>query len=167
MAPEFLPNQGGKVIMSTANNEFADLFESLWEDEDILFEAKTQDVAIELAAAVERAGLSRAALAKQLNWKPSRVTKVLTGTSNLTLKTIFQVCRAIGLEFDVVLRKAHERAEIVDSDKHQTIYQEAINNLYKSRQLLQAATALHRKVSQSALATRNYTREEARIKLVA
>ena len=68
--------------MSTANNEFADLFESLWEDEDILFEAKTQDVAIELAAAVERAGLSRAALAKQLNWKPSRVTKVLTGTSN-------------------------------------------------------------------------------------
>ena len=44
--------------MSTANNEFADLFESLWEDEDILFEAKTQDVAIELAAAVERAGLS-------------------------------------------------------------------------------------------------------------
>ena len=107
--------------MSTGNNEFADMFESVWEDEEVIFEAKAQDVAIELASAVERAGLSRSELAKQLDWKPSRVTKVLTGNANLTLKTIFQVCQAIGLEFDVVLRKVHERAEVVDQHKHQVM----------------------------------------------
>lgn len=153
--------------MSTNEKEFANLFESLWDDEDLIFEAKAQDVAIELASAVQKAGFSRAELAKKLNWKPSRVTKVLTGSSNLTLKTIFQICRAIGLEFDVVLRKAHQQAEVVDPDKRQAIYQEAVHNLHKSRQLLQAATELHRRVSQRALATRNYTRQEVRMKLVA
>jgi len=53
-----------------------------------------------------RAGLNRAQLAQKLGWKPSRVSKILTGSSNLTLKTIFQICQAIDLEFDVVLRKA-------------------------------------------------------------
>ncbi len=153
--------------MSTGNNEFADMFESVWEDEEVIFEAKAQDVAIELASAVERAGLSRSELAKQLDWKPSRVTKVLTGNANLTLKTIFQVCQAIGLEFDVVLRKAHERAEVVDQHKHQVMHEEVISNLHKSRQLLEAAASLHRKASQRALDTRNYRHEEARLTLVA
>lgn len=107
--------------MNTVNHEFSELFESLWEDESTQFEAKAQDVAIALASAVEKAGLSRGELAKKLDWKPSRVTKVLTGSSNLTLKTMFEVCRAIGLEFDVVLRKASERVEVVDPDKHRAI----------------------------------------------
>ncbi|WP_396621500.1 helix-turn-helix domain-containing protein [Marinobacter sp. W-8] len=108
--------------MNTVNHEFSELFESLWEDESTQFEAKTQDVAIALASAVEKAGLSRGELAKKLAWKPSRVTKVLTGNSNLTLKTMFEVCRAIGMEFDVVLRKASERVEVVDPDKHRAMY---------------------------------------------
>lgn len=153
--------------MSIVDTEFSELFESIWDDEETLFEAKAQDVAIVLAAAVEKAGLTRAELSKKLKWKPSRVTKVLTGGSNLTLKTIFEICRAIGLEFDVVLRNADERAEAVDPAKHQVIYQETINNLHKSRQLLDAAAQLHRKVSQRALATRHYTHEEFRLKLVA
>lgn len=153
--------------MSTINTEFSELFDSLWEDENTQFEAKAQDVAIALAYAVEKAGLSRAELAKKLGWKPSRITKVLTGSSNLTLKTMFEVSRAIGLEFDVVLRKANERVEVVDPEKHRAIYQETISNLHRSRQLLDAATHLHRKVSQRAMATRHYTREELRLKLVA
>ena len=160
-------HHGGDLNVSTIDKEFADLCNSIWEDENVIFEAKAQDVAIVLASAVQEAGLSSAALAEQLNWKRSRVSKVLTGSSNLTLKTIFQVCRAIGLEFDVILRKAHQQSEVVDPEKHQAMQQEAVNNLYKSRQLLHASTELHRKVSQSALATRNYTREEARMKLVA
>ncbi|MCL5041554.1 MAG: helix-turn-helix domain-containing protein [Gammaproteobacteria bacterium] len=153
--------------MSAADTEFSALFTSIWDDEDTLFEAKTQDVAIALASAVEEAGLSRAELAKKLEWKPSRVTKVLTGSSNLTLKTIFQVCQAIGLEFDVVLRNPDERTEVVDPVRFKTINEEAINNLHKSQQLLDSVAQLHMKVSQQALATRGYTREEARLTLVA
>ncbi|MGN5519640.1 helix-turn-helix transcriptional regulator [Halopseudomonas sp. Lyrl_26] len=153
--------------MSTLDHDFSGLFEALWEDEEIQFEAKAQDVAIALASAVHQAGLSRAELAKKLKWKPSRVTKVLTGSTNLTLKTIFEVCRAIGLEFDVVLRKPCEQVDVVDLEKQRSIHQEAVSNLERSRQLLDAVNELHRKVSQRALATRHYTREECHLKLVA
>jgi transcriptional regulator with XRE-family HTH domain len=153
--------------MKSMNNEFSSLFETLWEDETTRFEAKAQDVAIALASAVERAGLSRAQLAKKLDWKPSRVTKVLTGSSNLTLKTIFEVCHAVGLEFDVVLREASEQTEIIDPSKHQAVHREAMNNLHRSRQLLELAAQMHRKVSQNALATRHFTHEKCRLKLVA
>ena len=138
-------------------NAFEQLCDSIWEDDELAFEAKAQDVAIALASAVEDAGLSRVQLAEILDWKPSRVTKVLTGSANLTLKTIFQVCSALGLEFDVVLRKANERS----------VYHETISNLHKSRELLAAATILHRRLSLSALSTRSYKREEVRLKLVA
>lgn len=40
-------------------------------------------------------------LADKLGWKTSRVSKVLHGTSNLTLKTIFDVCEALETDFDV------------------------------------------------------------------
>lgn len=45
--------------MKSANHEFSELFDSLWEDESTQFEAKAQNVAIALGSAVEKAGLSR------------------------------------------------------------------------------------------------------------
>lgn len=153
--------------MSTIDKDFAELCGAIWEDEEVMFEAKAQDIAINLASAVAHAGLSRAELAEKLGWKPSRVSKILTGSTNLTLKTIFQICKAIGLEFDVVLRQSGERAVVVDAHQHQTIHEEALRNLHRSRQLLEAASLLHRKVSELALATRSYTREECRLRLVA
>jgi transcriptional regulator with XRE-family HTH domain len=154
-------------IMHATDHEITSLFASMWDDDEVVFEAKAQDVAIALASAVETAGLTRAELAKKLDWKPSRVTKVLTGHSNLTLKTIFQVCHAIGLEFDVVLRKSNERAAVIDPVQHHALHQEAMTNLHKTRELLNAATLLHRKISVSALTARSFTREEARLRLVA
>jgi len=98
-----MPKGAGRM---SSNNDFSDLVRDLWADDGLVFETKAQEVSAALASAVCRAGLNRAQLAQKLGWKPSRVSKILTGSSNLTLKTIFQICQAIDLEFDVVLRKA-------------------------------------------------------------
>lgn len=66
------------------------------------------DVSVMLCSLLEKVGISRAQLAEKLGWKPSRVTRVLSGDENLTLKTIFEVCYAAGMTYDVVVRKLNE-----------------------------------------------------------
>lgn len=133
------------------SNDFSDFARELWADDDMVFEAKAQEISTALASAVHRAGLSRAQLAEKLGWKPSRVSKILTGSTNLTLKTIFQICQAIDLEFDVVLRKGHEHVVVVDIRKQHAIVEETHNNLTQSRLILDAVAALsHRTWRQAA-----------------
>lgn len=54
-----------------------------------------------LASAVAASGMTQKALADQLGWRTSRVSKVSNGASNLTLKTLFDVCEALNIEFDI------------------------------------------------------------------
>lgn len=82
----------------------ADLWQEAGTDDDFRFEIKAQDIAVDLARAVTEFGMSRAQLAEKLDWKPSRVSRILSGSSNLTLRTIHQLTEAIGLEFDMILR---------------------------------------------------------------
>lgn len=100
---------------------FNELAEQVWSDEELMFEAKAQDVAMGLATVVYRSGLNRAQLAEKLGWKPSRVSRILTGNTNVTIKTIFQICRAINLDFDLVLRNAQEESVVVDASAHQAM----------------------------------------------
>lgn len=95
-------NQSSRDV--AASDDIQRLFAEAWKNEDLRFEAKAQEVAVQLAAAVRHAGINQADLAKKLGWKASRVSKVLTGNGNLTLRTIQQVAEAAGLEFDVILR---------------------------------------------------------------
>ncbi|MFA5685270.1 MAG: helix-turn-helix transcriptional regulator, partial [Lysobacteraceae bacterium] len=90
--------------MTQAKAEIAAMFEEVWNDADFHFDIKAQEVAIDLARALEEAGMTRVQLCEKLGWQPSRMSKVLGGGANLTLKTLWQLCGAIGLEYDVVLR---------------------------------------------------------------
>lgn len=85
----------------------AELWAKASEDSDFVFQLKAQDVAVTLARAVAEAGLTQAQLAKKLGWKPSRVSHVLSGAGNLTLRTLFDICTVLGFELDVVLRAPH------------------------------------------------------------
>jgi len=78
-------------------NELAGLWAEALEDKDFRFELKAQDVAVQLASAVARSGMTQKELAEKLGWKTSRVSKVLHGASNLTLKTMFQIVKSWGL----------------------------------------------------------------------
>ncbi|MCP3722376.1 helix-turn-helix domain-containing protein [Paraburkholderia sp. CNPSo 3272] len=94
---------------SKASNLAALLAEAAQSD-DFDFELKAQEVAVNLASLMLHAGLSRAALARQLNWKPARLSKVLGGEENLTLRTLYLIYKALGYTFDVVPRAEDELA---------------------------------------------------------
>lgn len=65
-------------------------------------ELKKDLVAAHLVGLLAHSKVSRAELGAKLNWNKSRVSKVLSGNENLTLKTIFAVTSALGYDFDVV-----------------------------------------------------------------
>lgn len=51
---------------------------------------KCGDIAMQIAAYMKQEGVSQKQLAQKLNMKESRLSKVLSGSANLSLKTITQ-----------------------------------------------------------------------------
>jgi transcriptional regulator with XRE-family HTH domain len=104
------------------DKELADLWDESLQDEDFRFELKAQDIAVKLACAVAQGGMTQKELADKLGWKTSRMSKVLHGASNLTLKTMFQVCEALGIDFDIHFGGKHhlnEQVEVINAKHHE------------------------------------------------
>ncbi len=57
------------------------------------------EVAEEIHSAMERAGVSRAELARRLGTSPAYVTKILRGSANFTLESLARLAYALGGEF--------------------------------------------------------------------
>ena len=91
----------GEVTIDVDASNYLEVMKTLRDDQDFRFELKAQEVAVSLASAVVDSGITQKALADKLGWKTSRVSKVLHGGSNLTLKTLFDVCEALNIEFDI------------------------------------------------------------------
>lgn len=71
---------------------------------------KMEQVASHLVGLLRHSNISRAELATQLGWKKSRVTRVLSGDENLTIKTISTITQQLGYDFDIVFHnKNYER----------------------------------------------------------
>lgn len=102
------------------SNQLAELWQESLQDEDFRFELKAQEVAVGLASVFAQNGMTQKQLADQLGWKTSRVSKVLHGASNLTLKTLFEVCEALNIEFDIAFDRigAREKEVAVTQLKH-------------------------------------------------
>lgn len=94
--------------MTQPKADIAAMFDEVWSDDEFRFDIKAREVATNLARALHEAGMNRTQLSEKLGWRPSRVSKVLGGEANLTLKTLYQVCDAVDLEFDVVLRAPNQ-----------------------------------------------------------
>jgi transcriptional regulator with XRE-family HTH domain len=58
--------------------------------------------------------VSRAELAQAMNVSPGRVSQVLSGDENLTLRTLSSVLAALGTEVDFALRPTEEPTELLD-----------------------------------------------------
>ena len=94
---------------TSTRRDLAALLAEAAQSEDFDFELKAQEVAVNLSSLMLHAGWTRADLARSLNWKPARVSKVLGGEENLTLRTLYAVYKAFGYTFDVVPRTESER----------------------------------------------------------
>lgn len=87
-----------------ATIDMAAMWQEAMGDDDFRFEIKAQSVAIDLVKAISHCGLTQSEVAKKLNWSPSRVSKVLHGSSNITLRTIYAITEALELQFDIIYR---------------------------------------------------------------
>lgn len=76
------------------------------------FDVKKDRLAAELAALMTYCRKSRTGMAAELGWKKSRITSVLSGKQNMTLKTLWEFCSHLGYDFDVVFRAFSEAEEV-------------------------------------------------------
>ncbi|WP_228291804.1 helix-turn-helix domain-containing protein [Acinetobacter towneri] len=71
---------------------------------------KMEQVASHLVGLLRHQKISRSELAQKLGWSKGRVTKVLSGDVNLTIKTITTITSELGYDFDIVFHnKKYER----------------------------------------------------------
>lgn len=82
---------------------------------------KMEQVASHLIGLLRHHKISRSELAQRLGWSKGRVTKVLSGDVNLTIKTITTITHELGYDFDIVFHnKNYERPKQpwqIDRDK--------------------------------------------------
>ena len=86
--------------------DFSDILAAIGESDSL--ELQKDQVGTDLVSLLAFSDTSRTALAQVLGYKKSRVTRILSGMENLTLRTIHDVCKAIGYEFDVTFRRKSE-----------------------------------------------------------
>lgn len=89
------------VVYGDASDPFADL-----PPMDPL-DSKKEELATHLTALMLHCGQTRTSMADRLDWKKSRITEVLSGRGNPTLKTVYEFASALGYDFDWVFRDAH------------------------------------------------------------
>lgn len=97
-----------------ANTETPVDVSALWteatSDDDFLFDVRTDRLCVDLIRAMHHQDMTQSDLATILQWSKSRVSNVLHGRTNLTLKTLHALAGAMNLDFDVVFRSKEECA---------------------------------------------------------
>lgn len=78
-------------------------FEDAAHDEDYLFELVSLAVGEAIVAGLERLNLTRAQLAARLGVSRPRVTQILAGDENLTLRTLVAIADALEADLTVSL----------------------------------------------------------------
>ena len=98
-------------IMSMQDPEdfFDDLFNFSEEDP---VDIKKTSIASNFCALIHHSGVSRAELAEKLDWKLSRISKVLNGSQNLTIKTMVEIAVALDYDFDIHFHKINEHRSL-------------------------------------------------------
>lgn len=84
------------------------IYGALFDEDTESREYKLETLALRLshviAEAMDDCGMNRADLARALDVSPPMVTKILSGRSNFTLKTLVSLADALDCEFDPVFR---------------------------------------------------------------
>jgi len=97
----------------TENSEF-DFFD--FSDVEPFF-TKKNAVANELLALISHESISRKELCEALNWAPSRLSKVLSGEQNITVKTITAISLALGYDFSIYFHKIYKKEMVQPWEK--------------------------------------------------
>ena len=74
----------------------------------------TGDIVNEITWFMREHKISRADLAHSMGVSPGRVSQILSGEENLTLRTLSSVVNALGARVEVTLRSVDEPADLLD-----------------------------------------------------
>ncbi|HRQ59173.1 MAG TPA: helix-turn-helix transcriptional regulator [Azoarcus taiwanensis] len=149
-----------EVVEEARKLDLADLWGDEDNSHDWWLEGKRDDVAITLTGMLENRGISFADLARKLDWKPSRVSRALSGRENLTINTIAEIIRAADYDFDLLVRpKSAQRA--LQQWEESELRCDLLEHLKICETLVEAAQAMHETAERLAQrAFRNPMREE-------
>jgi transcriptional regulator with XRE-family HTH domain len=148
-----------KLTQSGIAPEAADLAD-LWailHGEAARFELKKSEIGSEMASLLAFHEITRAKIANKLGWPESRLSKVLSGKENLTIKTIFEFCDAFGVEFDVIFRKlGGQRAPQLWENQAllrdiRRLHEDLGNSVQQAQAMLESAKAVNRLAFRKAL----------------
>lgn len=81
---------------SDTRNPFLELFKGLDEDPDSLAMEFAERFDREIHGAMAQAGINRKQLAAKMGISPARMTRILSGEANLTIKTMVSIALALG-----------------------------------------------------------------------
>lgn len=100
-----------KLIVTEQHDDLVDEFTDMFAELESMdsFDLKKDEVAANLAALLALTGTTRSELAEKQCWKKSRVTSILSGNANPTLRTIWEFCSNLGYDFDIVFRLFDEK----------------------------------------------------------
>ena len=90
----------------TSENEIMlhdiDFFDDLFDfSEENPIDIKKTAIASDFCSLLYHVETSRSELSEKLGWKKSRLSKVLNGKENLTIKTMVELTQAMGYDFDI------------------------------------------------------------------
>lgn len=86
-----------KLKVIKAKNPLAEAFAEPFDlDQEVVYRKLT--VVEELLQFMKREGINRSELAERMGVRPSRITKMLRGDSNLTIDTLVRAGRAVGAD---------------------------------------------------------------------
>ncbi|NNH20918.1 Predicted transcription regulator containing HTH domain [Bordetella trematum] len=79
-------------------------------DDDFVFDVRAERLCVDLIRALHHQDMTQSDLASILDWTKGRVSKVLHGHTNLTLRTLHTLVTAMNLDFDIVFRSKEDAA---------------------------------------------------------
>ncbi|MHB1656994.1 MAG: helix-turn-helix domain-containing protein [Burkholderiales bacterium] len=95
------------VLVTNNSQQTEDIFSDL--EPISAVEIKKDYLATQLAALMSFSGKNRSDMAEGLGWKKSRITRVLSGNENLTIKTIWEFSSYLGFDFDVIFHGPNDQ----------------------------------------------------------
>lgn len=85
------------------------------------FFVKKNAIANEILALISHENVSRKELSEKLGWAQSRLSKVLSGEQNLTVKTITAISIALDYDFSIYFHKIHKKEMIQPWERYHEI----------------------------------------------
>ncbi|MBN1843071.1 MAG: helix-turn-helix transcriptional regulator [Deltaproteobacteria bacterium] len=95
-----------------AEKWFRDTLESFKEDREFRLETIILNLTESICSKMIQKKINRSKLAELLGVSPAAITKILNGNSNFTLKTLFSLSDALGLDLEIDFREREKEVLI-------------------------------------------------------